>query len=407
MSILSLIKGKNKNNNSFFVLDIGDFSVKCLIVKSDTGREHVNIVGYASEEINPGDVFQGQIVNIHPVVEKTAIAIDKAVYQSGFKPEYIIAGINGTQVVNQTNEIIHTRKNPKQKISSSELSEILNASQQQIKKDILQQGKYSTEIELINASVLETKIDDVAIKNPLDFIGQNIIFKLFSSFAPSIQINALQTVADNLKLNLITTVYQPFAYFKTLKNIHECIVIDIGENLTSILIVKNNEIVESHTLPIGSSKFTRKLADNLEVNVIKANQYKIDYANDFLSADTTRAILTLFSQPISKFNQKILNHIRKIIVKGYPTKILFTGGGSLLPGIIENFTNEYHKINKKDNQIGIIDINYFDDLIDQTNCIQDTSAMPAIAIAKLGTQFGDYDNTISNFIKKLYQTLRN
>lgn len=411
MSILSFLQAKNKNQGSFYVLDIGDHSVKCLIVKNDQANTRVDIMGYAVEDLVPGDVSHGQIVNIHPVVEKTAQAIDKAIYLAGFKPEYAIACISGPDIISQINTISHTRKNPKSKITTVELSQILSESQKQIKKEILNQKNSANDIELINASVLNTNIDKVAVKNPLDFIGQNLEFKLFSSFAPLIQINALQSVVDNLKINLITSVYHPFALYRSLystdANTTDAIIIDIGEHLTNLLIINDKSLEYIKTINQGAGIFSELLSANLEVNLIKANQYKIDYSQNFLSDETSNQISKLFFPEIAKFNLKLINSIRKSKLSKLPTHVYFTGGGALLPGIIDDFYKQFHKFHKSALKPIILDLKNFENIYDHTTFIKNTIAIPSLAVAKLGVQFGDYDSTISNIIKKFYQTLRN
>ena len=410
MSILSFLKKKNKNKGSFLVLDIGSHSVKTLIVRPDQANNKATILGAATQELGHGDVKHGQILNIFPVVEKTSIAIDKATQLAGFQPDYVIAGISSPKIINQVNEIIHERKKPESKISPNELSSILDASQKQIKNEILGEDSLNNDIELINASVLQTQIDDVEVKNPLDFIGKVINLKLYSSFAPCMQINALQSVADNLKLNLISTVNQTFALYKSLTDEMKkknAIIIDIGEDLVNLLVVKDNTIFFSKTIPIGGSEFTKVLSKELDVTHSKANQYKSDYADNLLTDETSQQIKEFFDPKIENFNEEILALIQKNIDKGYPQNVYFTGGGALLPGLIDNFKIKYDKINKVDNKVSILKPSSITEIDDQTGVVNTTQYISALSIVKLGMQFGDYDSTISNFIKKLYQTLRN
>ncbi|HPN67631.1 MAG TPA: pilus assembly protein PilM [bacterium] len=411
MGLFSILSNSRRPDNSFIVIDIGGFNVKCLIIKNNSTANEIHVIGHGKSELTPGDVRAGQIINILPVAEKVDEAIEQAVLQSGIRPDTAIAGLSGLHLINQTTKIVYQRKNPDTKISSKELSQILHDSQQQLKQEIVNQQS-DQEIELINASVVESYVDQVFVKNPLEFQGKSISMLLYSSFAPVIQLNALQSVADNIKLNLVATVNQSFAlskiFYRPNDHAHQgYILVDIGEDITNIVFVHESKIIDSITFEDGAATFTDVLSKNLEVSLIKANQYKIDYSRDLLTADTTEQIDNLLSVKMEKFCHKISAKINKFLRNYKLEHIYLCGGGANMRNLSSILSADINQELNQPINVQIIYPQQIEEVVDHSTTLTETDFLPAIAVAKIGLQFNDFDSTINNFFKKIFQTLRN
>ncbi|MGR4000765.1 MAG: cell division protein FtsA [Alphaproteobacteria bacterium] len=132
------------------------------------------------------------------------------------------------------------------------------------------------------------------------------------------------------------------------------IVIDIGAENTSVTEVRANALHNLAVIPTGGATITRNLATKLSITIQSAERIKTRHGYAF--ADTSSEHENIKVTPLGaqdETNQKnmpkakllqilqpsienILNHIKQQLNKldnSAPNHLVFTGGGSLLPGI--------------------------------------------------------------------------
>ena len=134
-------------------------------------------------------------------------AIEKAQKMAGVEVSQTVIGIAGELVKGITTVVHYERLNPEMKINMSELKNIIEKVQwkafDKIRRQIAwETGQSEIDVKLINAAIVDVKIDGYRITNPLGFQGKDVSIGIFNAYAPLIHLGALQTIASDLGLNL-------------------------------------------------------------------------------------------------------------------------------------------------------------------------------------------------------------
>ncbi|QQR52453.1 ethanolamine ammonia-lyase reactivating factor EutA [bacterium] len=97
--------------------------------------------------------------------------------------------------------------------------------------------------------------------------------QLFNAFAPMVHLGALQSVAQDLDLNLINIAAEPFAVAKSVggqdSGEFSAIFIDIGGGTTDIALVNNGGVEGTKMFAIGGRSFTKRLAQTANLSFEK------------------------------------------------------------------------------------------------------------------------------------------
>lgn len=417
MGLFSFIKPKtdNKTQKHYLAMDLGTETVKCLVIKNVFSDHKGYIIGAGEQSLPTNSNLAGQILDIHAYVDTIQNAIEKAVTLSGLKPNDVIAGISGPKIINQINRQTFTRSKPHQKITTEELQIIFRQVENQSKKTLrsLQTtGKIHDQLELVNAAMLKIMIDGVEVQNPLGFTGRDLDITYFVSYAPSIQLNALQSVIDECKLNLVSIINEPYSLLKSIdagnhfyKN---SLFIDIGGDLTNIGLIQDGQISYVGSFQSGGRQFTNILAENLSISFKKAEQYKLDYSHNLMSEETEQEFKSLFLPQSEKWLSTLLDYLNNLELDLNVSQIFVCGGGSLLPEIKSLLKNKLspQKIFKANSDLHYLKPTDLENIIDKTTYIKSSSQIVPLSLGKIGLKFSAYDNPFEKMIKKLMQTLR-
>jgi len=218
MSIFSKIAGLGKPSSEFIVsLDIGTEVVKVLVFKIDpeTGAGIVRGVGRSRQGLK--DMHSGAVSDISGVIVNCREAIAMAQNMAGAKKvEKAIIGIAGELVKGTTTTVHYERINPEIRIDLPELKNIIQKVQRKAFDRIRSQLSWETghseiEIELINAVIVDVRIDGYKVSNPVGFQGRDVSMSIFNAYAPMMHLGALTKIAEELDLNLLNIAAEPYA----------------------------------------------------------------------------------------------------------------------------------------------------------------------------------------------------
>jgi cell division protein FtsA len=155
-----------------------------------------------------------------------------------------------------------------------------------------------------------------------------------------VHIGAIQTVANHLDLNLINVAAEPFAVAKSVgaqdSGEFSAIFIDIGGGTTDIALVDNGGVEGTKMFAIGGRSFTKRIAQVANVSFEKAEQMKLAYSENKLSARAKKLVEEALVNDVRVWLSGVelsLSEFDK--VDHLPAKILLCGGGTGLPQIME------------------------------------------------------------------------
>lgn len=360
MKLPKLFKKKPASTNEpevMLALDIGTEFVKAALFRINEVDNKVEILGYDRSRQSSNAMNGAMIVNLANVVKACDRSVGGALNQAdqvlqkiNKTPEYktplpdrVIMGIAGELVQGVTIMADYEREDPNAKIDDEELTEVVESIKEQAFKDAVEDiaseiGVPSDKLEEINSKINSTYIDGVKVDNPLGFTGKDVTYKVYATFAPTIHINSLKEIANQLGLQVISIEVEPYAISRAVKgsssNQYEAVFIDVGGGTTDVAVVVGGSIMGTKMFAYGGKVFTKRLAKDLNLDLNDAEKMKIDYANGQLADTTEEKIKKIYAKDIRIWAEGVeLSLAATEDVKRYPSKFYLCGGGSSLPEI--------------------------------------------------------------------------
>lgn len=358
MKLPFLTKKTKKGDETFLALDIGTEFVKAVLFIVEEGAVAIKVIGYGRSRQNSSAMKGAMIVNIEHVVNACDRAIGDALNQADevlskkFNTEYVtpvpekaLLGIAGELVKGVTIIADYTRDNPESVIEQKEIDEVLSSVKEHSFTQALQDISEETGIEPkrlqeINTKINATYIDGEQVDYPLGMTGENISYRVFSTFAPSLHINSLKEITSQLGLEIISIEVEPYAIARAVKDGKEdrfsAVITDVGGGTTDIAVVEKGNVVATKMFAYGGKVFTKRIAEKLKITLEQAEEIKIEYSNGKLPNAQTRILRELFGRDSLVWAQGVELSLSEIEdIDNYPVIFYLCGGGSRLPEIKE------------------------------------------------------------------------
>lgn len=325
-------------------LDIGTEVVKALVFRVEEKEKRGVVIGVGRVPQKIGNMQSGAVADISGVIESSRQAIALAKEKSGVKTiEKSIIGIAGELVKGTTTTVHYERVNPEMHIGVPELKMIIQKVQEKayerIKRQIsFEMGKDDVDVKLINAAIVDVRIDGYPVVNPVNFQGRDVSMSVFNAYAPMVHLGALHTIAEELDLDLLSIAAEPYAVARSVEVDDmidfSAIFIDIGGGTTDIAVVRNGGLEGTKMFALGGRAFTKRLAQEFQVSFDVAEKMKIDYSNNRLESEAAGRVAALYADDCRIWLGGVeLSLIEFAETDLLPPRIFLCGGGSALPGI--------------------------------------------------------------------------
>ena len=335
---------RRKGAGHALALDIGTELVKALVFRIDPDSEKGIITGVGRARQRLGDMQSGAVSDIAGVVRSSEEAIAKAEEMAGIRRvEQTIMGIAGELVKGSTTTVHYERLKPEVRIDLPELKNIIQKVEWKAFDKIRQQLAWETghseiDVKLINAAIVDVRIDGYRVTNPLGFQGRDVSIGVFNAYAPLVHLGALQKIAEELDLELLSIAAEPYAVARSmgLENTIDfsAIFIDVGGGTTDLAVVRNGGLEGTKMFALGGRAFTKRLAQELNINFYEAETLKLRYGRGELGLEAAKRIEKLLDEDCQVWLDGIELSLQEFSESDLlPHKILLCGGGSALPGI--------------------------------------------------------------------------
>jgi len=359
MKLPFLSKTNKTDNEVLLALDVGTEFVKAVIFTVEEGDTSIKVLGYGRSRQHGSSMKGAMVINIEHVVNACDKAIGEALNHAdeimskelGVEyvtpaPEKALLGIAGELVKGVTIIADYSREEPDVKIEQKEIDEVITSIKEysfnQAINDISEETGIETKrLQEINTKINATYIDGVQVDHPLGMTGENISYRVFSTFAPSLHLNSLKEIASQLGLEILSIEVEPYAIARAVKDAKSekfsAVIIDIGGGTTDIAVVDRGSVIATKMFAYGGKVFTKRISNKLKVQIEDAEKIKIDYSNGAVNETQSRAIREMLTKDCLVWAQGVELSLSEIEdIDSYPTVFYLCGGGSGLPEIKES-----------------------------------------------------------------------
>jgi cell division protein FtsA len=398
---MALFFGKNKNfsKDYYLALDIGTEFVKSLVYKIDEESQKGVVYGVGKVRQKLGNMNSGAVSDIEGVIDTCRKSIILACQEAGIKNiKNTIIGIAGEFVKGSTTTVHYERANPEIRIDMPEIKNIIQKIQwkafERIKNQLAyESGHADIEVKLINASIVNVEIDGYRVTSPLGFQGRDVSMSVFNAYAPLIHLGAIQSIAKELDLKLLTIAAEPYAAVNGmgLENHPDfgAVLIDIGGGTTDIAVIKNGSLEGTSIFGLGGRSFTKSLAKKFQLNFKEAEEAKLLYSKGKIEPQYIKKIEDALREDCEIWLSGVeiaLENFCSSRLDSLPPRILLCGGGSGLPGIYEQLNSQkwLEKIPFPDKPtIGYIQPRDIIKIIDKTQKLNNPQDVTPMGLASL------------------------
>ena len=411
---------KDADDQLLVSLDIGTEFVKALIARiTEEGSIEILGVGRAHQTLH--DMQAGAIADIAGVVANCDIALNQAEKQAGVSARSAVVGIAGELVRGNTTTVKFSRKNPNKEIDVTEVDSIFMHVQEraleQAKKELsIDTGGKEIGIKLVNSALISIEIDGYSVTNPIGFQGKEVSVQLYTAFAPQVHFGAIERVAHQLDLDLLTVAAEPFAVARAVigddpnANL-SAILIDIGGGTTDIAVVNEGGVEGTKMFGIGGRSYTKSVEKELGTDFERAESLKLGLSNDRTPEprrksveDALRKTLTVWLNGVELGLEEFpkLDHL--------PHRILLCGGGAGLEMIVDalNRKDWYSELPfTKKPQVQLISPEQVVGITDATGIIEDHTYITAMGLLRVGMDsLIQYESTSKSVRDRLNRMLK-
>lgn len=392
---------KSIGDEALLALDVGTTMVKAVVFKVVENKVH--ILGYGRAEQQSDAMKGAMIINLQNVIENCDLAIGEAVRGLNEDlPTKVILGIAGELVRGVTIMAQYDRENPDAKITQKEIDEVIERVRSRAFEDVRHEiaeetGLLEEQIEEISSVVNDTFIDGFRVTNPLGFQGKNINFRVFSTFAPSIHLNSLKSIAQSLGLDILAIEVEPYAITKAYegaaKEDFDAIFIDVGGGTTDIAVVSKGGIMGTKMMAFGGKVYTKRIEVDLSMDYKDAEKLKIKYSEREVAEKDEKQIAKLLEPDSRVWADGVELALKEFEdVQMFPSQFLLCGGGALLPEIKQSLV-EHPWLQvlrfRKFPEVDFIHPKNLKKIVDEKDLLQDVSDVAPAALAYMALELKD------------------
>ncbi|HEY6378095.1 MAG TPA: cell division FtsA domain-containing protein [Candidatus Dormibacteraeota bacterium] len=337
----SLLRRREEFHSHYTVIDIGTEVVKALVVKREGDQGIVIGAGRVRQALS--DMQAGAVADIQAVIDNCDRALTEAEDMCHMVPGQAVIGIAGEQIKGFSTSVSVPRQQPQSRITQAEVAQSLQVVQRRALREAVRQmsqelGVSEVNVKLVHSAITSVHVDGYAVSNPLDFQGRVLDVSVFNTFAPMTHVGALQTIAQQLDLELLATVAEPYAMARACASdeVYEFggILVDVGGGTTDIALVRNGGIEATRMFALGGRAFTRRVAADLEMTLEEAEQFKIAHGEGRLPADQAALAHNAVTPNAEVLAQGVALALEEMAQgEMLPPSIYLGGGGAALPEI--------------------------------------------------------------------------
>ena len=397
-------------------LDVGTSKVRCVIGEpADDGK--MNIIG--AGEADCRGLRRGIVTGAESVADAIRKAAGEAERVSGLDLNSAVVNLSGEHFRGENKSGVVAVAGVGREISEDDVSRAIeSASAMQLPPGW----------EIVNRLPQEFIIDGQdGITEPVGMTGARLEALVHIVISPSAGRQNLVKAVNRAGLDVDRMMLEPLAAAEgTLTDDDKeygCAIVNIGAEITSMMIFGRGAVQHTAVFPFGSMHFTKDIAVGLRVSIPEANKIKHDFgcvASFMMDEHERQQVIEIM--PVGRSEARglskeilcdimqpraveLLQHIAHEVAASKAQisgGVVLTGGGSLARGMVEIAEQVFDAPTR----LGFLDPQYFGGLAEKVQS-PEWAVASGLALSSMRTQLRDSGNTSKSPTRKVAEWFEN
>ncbi len=330
LPVLSKIFGSPKPEH-YLAVDLGTDVVKTAIFRPPSDLSNSpQIIGSSSQKHGLTSMIGAEIDDLDAVLETIDLSLEEARLQAGLLPKSVILGLSGSVIKNIGITVRVKRTHPEEMVTSEEfelLSEKIEKQTVEKAKDSLQElGYLSDELEHIGTYFTGYAIDGTKVDTPLDISGETLQTQVLHSFTKSQILEQVNRLVGQLGLQLVALVDTTISVSsRYLEDYDQGIVIDLGGQVTEVVVFNQRKIIGNASFNLGSRHFTEAIQEVMKINFDQAEKLKINFAEGHLDVQRSQAVRSAVKPILDWWVRGLAAALSRFDLPVFPSQVLLFG----------------------------------------------------------------------------------
>ncbi len=326
------------------ILDLGTEQIKALVLEWNRDEAFVMGVGKAR---HPGGWGPNDApVDISAMARSCDQALREAEDMTGqisntkIIPDWVVVGLPSSLTVANIFSVTHHRPHAAKQISDKELRAVAVRAQRSALNQFARrvgavQSPQRPEVELLETTIADIRVDDHSVTNPIGFRGEALSVAVLNIVVSFSHARAIEAITQHLGLEVLMVVsgWQALA---SMLHERQGMCIDVGGRATDIVSVRNGKVCTTASISMGGGDFTKHLAQAFDISWKDAETLKLAYSRGMME-DVSEEHVSQALEPVMNVWLAELERALNSLTKSHdlPHLINLCGGGSSLPDILE------------------------------------------------------------------------
>lgn len=330
-------------------LDIGTSRVRCIVGES-TADGRMNVVGMGEAESK--GLRRGVVTSTEAVAEAVQRAVSEAERVSGIEIESATVNLSGEHLRGENKNGVVAVAGPEKEITDDDIERAIDSASAM---------PLTPGWEIVSRLPQEFIVDGQdGITEPAGMNGSRLEALVHIVTSPSAARQNLLKAVSRAGIDVEALMLEPLAAAESVLTDDDkeygCAVVNMGAEITSLMIFGRGAVQHSAVFPFGSMLFTKDIATGLRVSIPEANKIKHAYgcvAKFLLDAEARHEVIeivpfgrsetrTLSREILGDIMQpravELLQHVAQETQRSRAQisgGVFLTGGGALVSGLSE------------------------------------------------------------------------
>lgn len=319
-----------KSEDPFYsVIDLGTAEVKVGICREKDDVKEREVLGTGTQPLNRGSIYGGKILDLDAVLDSTNTALESAVLKAGVRAKKAVLGLSGGIILPKSYRVRIRRQEPDAKMSEEEFDilarrvedKTLAIAEDELK--ILGSQNY-TQIETVFTTY---QLDHAKVVTPIGLTGAEVEITVLHYYIETSKLRAINSLIEQMDLEVLSMVDTAvYCAVQWIEQYGDYILLDIGADVTQVVVVENGRVLESKSIFIGGYDITQEIQDGLGVSFENAESIKVSYTQGHLDQERARDVHRVVENVTDVITEGVVAAVKTSSTMHLPPCFVITGG---------------------------------------------------------------------------------